>query len=52
MINHDNSKTSLLRTKEEPTNTADIEYIQESKLLFVPTFFKNCVIAFRLSEEK
>lgn len=51
MINHDNSSSSLLRTKEQQTNTADIEYIPEEKLLFVPTFFRNQVIGFRLEEK-
>lgn len=50
MVNPDFSKTSLLRTKEQQTNTADIEYIPELDLLLVPTFFKNSVVAYRLSE--
>jgi hypothetical protein len=50
MINHDNSRTSLLRTKDQQMNTADIEYIQELQLLFVPTFFRNTVIAYKLEE--
>jgi sugar lactone lactonase YvrE len=50
MINHDNSRTSLLRTKDMQMNTADIEYIQEERLLFVPTFFSNSVIAYKLEE--
>lgn len=52
MINPDFSKTMLLNTKQQQTNTADIEFLQKEKLLLVPTFFKNCVIAFSLNEEK
>lgn len=50
MINPDFSKTSLIRTKDQQTNTADIEFIPELDLLLVPTFFKNYIIAYRLSE--
>lgn len=51
MINPDNSKVSLLRTKETGSNTADIEYLQEMNLLLVPTFFKNCIVAYKLTEK-
>lgn len=51
MINPDNSKVSLLRTKEAGSNTADIEYIKEMNLLLVPTFFKNCIVAYKLVEK-
>jgi hypothetical protein len=51
MINPDNSKVSLLRTKEAGSNTADIEYIKEMNLLLVPTFFKNCIVAYTLVEK-
>lgn len=52
IVNHDNTRTSLLKTKDQQTNTADIEYIRELKRLYVPTFFRNCVIAYRLEEKK
>jgi hypothetical protein len=51
MINPGNTKASLLRTKEAGINTADIEYIKEINLLLVPTFFKNCIVAYRLAEK-
>ncbi len=51
MINPDNTKTSLLNSKDK-NNTADIEYLPGFKLLFVPTFSKNCVIAYKLEELK
>lgn len=37
----------LLDTSEEKINCADIGYDQETRLVFVPTFFDNRVIAYR-----
>lgn len=51
MVNPDNSKVSLLNTKEQKSNTADIEYVPETNLLLVPTFFKNCLVAYKLVEK-
>ncbi|MBG0858918.1 MAG: gluconolaconase [Bacteroidales bacterium] len=51
MVNPDNTKVSLLNTKESQSNTADIEYIPELNLLLVPTFVKNCVVAYKLVEK-
>jgi len=51
MINPDNTKSSLLNTKDRKTNAADIEYIPDLKLLLVPTFSKNCIVAFKLIEK-
>jgi outer membrane protein assembly factor BamB len=50
-VNPDKTKVSLLRTKEMGSNTADICYLPEQKLLLVPTFFKNCVVAYKLEEK-
>ena len=44
----DNNITTLLDTREKNMNTADISYHQELNLVFVPTFFDNRVIAFKL----
>jgi len=52
MVNPDKTRTSLLKPKDQQVNTADCEYIAEKSLLLVPTFFKNGVIAYRLSEKK
>jgi len=52
IVNPDNTRTSLLKTSDKQINTADCEYIAEKNLLLVPTFFKNSVIAYRLSEKK
>ncbi len=51
MVNPDKTRTSLLNTKDQQLNTADCEYIAEKNLLLVPTFFKNGVIAYRLSQK-
>lgn len=51
MINPDYTKISLLRTKDQGYNSADIEFIPELNLLLVPTFFKNCVVAYKLTEK-
>lgn len=48
MINPDNSKVSLLNTKPLKSNTADIEYLTDEKLLLVPTFSRNCIVAYKL----
>jgi sugar lactone lactonase YvrE len=52
MVNPDKTRTSLLKTSDKQINTADCEYIAEKKLLLVPSFFKNSVIAYSLSEKK
>ena len=44
-------KTSLLNTKQDTIQSADIEFVIKSQLLLVPTFFKNTVVAYRLIEE-
>ncbi|MCU0326430.1 MAG: hypothetical protein MUF45_14440 [Spirosomaceae bacterium] len=42
------NKTLLVDSMAEKINTADIEYIPSKKLLLVPTFFKNKVMAYRV----
>lgn len=43
-------KTSLLLdTIEKPMNTADFEYVAGKKLLVVPTFLKNKVVAYKVN---
>jgi hypothetical protein len=41
-------ETLLLDTKAQGSNTADIDYIADQKLLLVPTFMKNKVVAYKL----
>lgn len=38
----------LLDTKTQESNTADIDYIEDEKLVLVPTFMKNKVVAYKL----
>ncbi len=45
----DGKEQLLLDTKAEKSNTADIEYLPEEKLILVPTFFKNKVTAYKLA---
>ncbi|HOB85407.1 MAG TPA: hypothetical protein PKM76_13285 [Bacteroidales bacterium] len=49
IINPDNSRISLLAPKTTGSNTADVEFIPEMNLLLVPTFFKNCIVAYTLT---
>jgi DNA-binding beta-propeller fold protein YncE len=51
IINTDGLKQSLLRTKDDGKNTADIWFILEEDLLLVPTFFDNRVVAYKLVKE-
>jgi len=43
------NKTSLLNTKELNKNTADIGYNLKEKIVYVPTFFGNRVVAYKLN---
>lgn len=45
----DGKETKILDTKAEESNTADIDYIPEDNLVLVPTFFKNKVVAYKLT---
>jgi hypothetical protein len=45
-ISPDWKNTLLLDTRNENINAADIEYVADKKLLLVPTFFKNKVVAY------
>lgn len=44
-----NKQFLLLDTKNENSNTADIGYIRDKQLVLVPTFFKNKVVAYKLT---
>lgn len=43
-------KTLVLDTRADSVSAADIEYIQSKKLLLVPTFFKNKVVAYEVTK--
>ena len=51
IISKEAGKQSLLNTKQENKNTADIWFIPEDNLLLVPTFFDNRVVAYKLIKE-
>jgi hypothetical protein len=45
---NDSTQTLLLDTKAAESNTADIGYNAAEKIVYVPTFFKNKVAAYKL----
>ena len=47
-VNADGTKDQLLDTREAKINSADIDYVAKKKLLVVPTFFKNKLVAYRV----
>ncbi len=47
-VNADGTKEQLLDTRPEKVNSADIEYVARRKLLIVPTFFGNKLVAYRV----
>ena len=47
-INKNGSKQTLLDIRKSKVNTADIGYDAKTRMVYVPTFFKNSVIAYRL----
>jgi WD40 repeat protein len=46
----DYSRISLLKTSEQNINSADIGFYREKQVVYVPTFFDNRVVAYRLSD--
>jgi len=51
LIYPDSTSKSILQTKEQKKNTADIGFIKSEKTLLVPTFFDNRVVAYELTEK-
>jgi sugar lactone lactonase YvrE len=47
-VKADGTKEQVLDTREEKINSADIDYVAKKKLLVVPTFFKNKLVAYRV----
>lgn len=47
-VNADGSKEKLLDTREAKINSADIGYDAKNRLIYVPTFWKNSVVAYQL----
>lgn len=48
LIDPDYNKISLLNTKDQNKNTADFAYNLKEKVVYVPTFFDNRVVAYKL----
>ena len=48
LIFPDYSKVSLLKTSDQEINSADIAFNREKQLVYVPTFFDNRVVAYKL----
>ncbi|GAB3991181.1 ATP/GTP-binding protein [Spirosoma daeguense] len=44
----DGTKSELLDTRTDKVNAADIEYVAKKKLLVVPTFLKNKLVAYKV----
>jgi sugar lactone lactonase YvrE len=47
-VSLDGTKTTLLDTRPEKSNTADIGYDAKNRIVYVPTFWKNKVVAYEL----
>ncbi|MFN8353113.1 MAG: hypothetical protein U0Y10_01590 [Spirosomataceae bacterium] len=47
-VSANGQKNLLIDSMADKINTADIEYIPSKKLLLVPTFYKNKVVAYRV----
>ncbi len=47
-IKGDGTKETLLDTREQKINSADIGYDAKNRIVFVPTFWKNNVVAYEL----
>mgnify|MGYP001041609169 CR=1 FL=1 len=47
-VNADGSKEKLLDTREQKINSADIGYDAKNRIVYVPTFWKNSVVAYEL----
>jgi len=51
LIFPDFSKVSLLKTSDQEINSADIGFNLEEQLVYIPTFFDNRVVAYRLEKK-
>ncbi len=47
-VSADGSKQTLLDTREQKINSADIGYDAKNRILYVPTFYKNGIVAYEL----
>lgn len=49
-VHADGSTELILDTAKDSIGTADIDYLQDKKILLVPTFFRNTIAAYSLSK--
>jgi DNA-binding beta-propeller fold protein YncE len=47
-VKADGTKQNLLDTREQKINTADIGYDAKNRIIYVPTFWKNKIVAYEL----
>jgi sugar lactone lactonase YvrE len=47
-VNGNGTKQNLLDTRAQKINTADIGYDAKNRIVYVPTFFKNSLVAYEL----
>lgn len=47
-VNGNGTKQTLLDTREQKVNTADLGYDAKNRIVYVPTFFKNKIVAYEL----
>jgi len=47
-VKADGSKQQLLDTRDKKINSADIGYDHNAKIVYVPTFFRNSIVAYEL----
>jgi hypothetical protein len=48
-VDEKGNKEVLLDTRDKKINSADIGYDAKNRILYVPTFFKNSVVAYKLN---
>jgi hypothetical protein len=51
LIHPDFSKVSLLKTSDQGINSADIGFNRQQQVVYVPTFFSNRVVAYKLEKK-
>ena len=52
MVLPDYSRISLLKTSDKEINSADIGFNMKEQIVYVPTFFRNRVVAYRLVKQE
>jgi hypothetical protein len=47
-VNSDGTTQKLLDTRDQQVNAADIGYDSKTRMVYVPTFFRNKIVAYQL----